>query len=130
MFWKKKKPSLEGEERYLNKEGDPHDPWDSVKELEYLLSSPYVKFEMLDTELFYKSAYLLLLLREYEERARSHAELNGGISHLLENVEKQLAVVDEALRDISLFDYRVDEGYLNSHKSLDTLIHTHFDKKW
>ena len=114
----------------MNKEGDPHNAWDSVKEIEYLLSSPYVKLSLLEGELHDKSAYLLFALRDHEKWARAHAELNGGIDTLLEKTERQLAMVDEALRGVSLVDFRVDEGALYSPRLVKELIRAHFDKKW
>ena len=130
MFWKKKKPSLEGQERYLNEEGDPHNAWDSVKEIEYLLSSPYVKLSLLESELYHKSAYLLLALRENEKWARGLAELNGGIDACLEKAECQLAAVNEALWDLSALDYRIDANALQAPRLIEGKIRALFDEKW
>ena len=123
MFWKKKKPSLEGEGHYLHETGDPCDCWDSVKEIDYLMHSPYVKQSLLETELHYKSAALLLLLREEEKLGRDRAELNGGITVMLKETEERLAVVDAALQEITRMKWeRIDNESPELLNQLEAII--------
>lgn len=64
------KTDLEKEDWFMK--GNLLDPWDSEtwKELEQLLSSPFVDYSMLESEVIVKTATLLTMLRFFEENGR------------------------------------------------------------